>query len=397
MGQLFVIFAGKLENNKKMKTTTPFFLITLLLLFSNTIFCNPITNAQVPKTGNASETALSDYRNFTVVDDFEEGVDMWWQPEFSGSTMGIMIEDDEGNLLTYRAHETGIVNPHTGSTGSMQLAFVWDDDIEWIEPAPNGTHSHFIRVFFPTVYSMEPERRFEPGQALEVFIYGDGSENRMRLMVRDGITQLEGSPWQIIDWTGWRRFTWDYNDVANVVGWVTGDGEMTEGEPFFFDSFQVTRNESGTTTEGVLYLDDLRIVDPFNVAFDIIDADGTEVITINGAQHDAGVTDFELFPGEYQFTVIKTGYQTYSGSFEVEDSDLFIEVLLTPSLDGQMPGDANCDGLVNVLDVIVLANYFTGNEPDPFCFENADVNGDGAINVMDIVLTIDIFLGDDIY
>ncbi len=59
-----------------------------------------------------------------------------------------------------------------------------------------------------------------------------------------------------------------------------------------------------------------------------------------------------------------------------------------------IPGDANCDGVVNVLDVISSANYFVGNEPDPFCFENADVNGDGAINILDIILTIEIFLGD---
>ncbi len=59
-----------------------------------------------------------------------------------------------------------------------------------------------------------------------------------------------------------------------------------------------------------------------------------------------------------------------------------------------IPGDANCDGLFNVLDVITTANYFVGNQPHPFCFENADVNGDGAIYVMDIILTIDIFLGD---
>ena len=376
-----------------MKTTTTFFLTSLFLLFSNTIFCSHYNDAQRHKTSVASETALTYYRNFTVIDDFNDGVDMWWQPEFSGSTIGIIIEDDEGNPLTYRAHETDIVNPHTGSTGSMKLAFIWDDDIEWIEPAPNGIASHFIRVVFPTVYSMEPERRFEPGQALEVFIYGDDSGNRMRLMVRDGINQLEGSPWQIIDWTGWRRFTWDYNDVANVIGWVTGDGVMTEGEPFFFDSFQLTRNEAGTTTEGVIYLDDLRIVDPFTVAFDIIDADGSEVITINDVQYDAGITDFGLFPGDYQFSVEKPGYQIYTGSFVVDDTGLNIEVVLTPSDDGQMPGDANCDGTVNVLDIITMVHYYAGNDPEPFCFDNADVNGDGVINVMDIILTSEIFAG----
>ena len=63
--------------------------------------------------------------------------------------------------------------------------------------------------------------------------------------------------------------------------------------------------------------------------------------------------------------------------------------------DGELPGDANCDGAVNVLDVITISQYFIGYELNPFCFENADVNGDGAINVLDIVLTVDIFADDD--
>jgi hypothetical protein len=58
-----------------------------------------------------------------------------------------------------------------------------------------------------------------------------------------------------------------------------------------------------------------------------------------------------------------------------------------------LPGDANCDEEVNVLDVITTINYILGNNPQPFCFENADVNGDGIINVSDVVGTVNIILG----
>lgn len=60
-----------------------------------------------------------------------------------------------------------------------------------------------------------------------------------------------------------------------------------------------------------------------------------------------------------------------------------------------IPGDANCDGVVNVLDIITIANYFIGLDPDPFCFENADVNGDGVINVLDLIGVAEIFSGDN--
>lgn len=57
------------------------------------------------------------------------------------------------------------------------------------------------------------------------------------------------------------------------------------------------------------------------------------------------------------------------------------------------PGDANCDGIVNVLDVVVMSSFINGQNPQPFCFDNADLNLDGLVNVLDVVLTINIFLG----
>ena len=142
--------------------------------------------------------------NFTWIDDFEEGVALWWNPEGAGQSTGLIIEDDDGNLVTYRAHETEIVNPATGSTGSMKLAVVWDTDVEWFEPTAAGSQSHYIRLYMPPGGANVPERRFYPGQALEIFVHGDGSNNRFKLMVRDGVNQLEGSQWFPIDWTGWK-------------------------------------------------------------------------------------------------------------------------------------------------------------------------------------------------
>lgn len=61
-------------------------------------------------------------------------------------------------------------------------------------------------------------------------------------------------------------------------------------------------------------------------------------------------------------------------------------------IESVIPGDANCDGEVNVLDVITIVQYFVGLDPDPFCFDNADVNGDGVINILDAIGTVDIFM-----
>ena len=57
-----------------------------------------------------------------------------------------------------------------------------------------------------------------------------------------------------------------------------------------------------------------------------------------------------------------------------------------------LPGDANCNGAVNVIDVLSTINYILEHNPQPFCFDNADVNGDGIVNLMDVIGTIGIII-----
>lgn len=270
---------------------------------------------------------VKDIQNFIYIDDFETDVSLWWTPQGSGSTAGIILEDDEGNLVTYNAHETTIVNPATGSTGSMKLAIQWNNAIAY-----GGTPTHLVRQHMPAGNANIPEKRFQPGQALEVFIYGDGSGNRFRFMTRDGIPQLEGSKWISIDWTGWKRITWDYNKPENVMGWVNGNGQM-EGVNFYFDSFQITKDADGTTQSALLYFDDLRIVDPFDVNFNITNGNGSEVISIDNVVYEAGVTNFSFFPGEYQYFVQRDGFITSIGTFEVDDQDVTVDVTLQAGSD----------------------------------------------------------------
>ncbi len=67
-------------------------------------------------------------------------------------------------------------------------------------------------------------------------------------------------------------------------------------------------------------------------------------------------------------------------------------VFVQGHIPGSLPGDANIDGVVDVLDVITIMDYFLGNAPDPFCFENADVNQDGVIDVLDAIGTVNIYI-----
>ncbi|MDZ4204700.1 MAG: CARDB domain-containing protein [Bacteroidales bacterium] len=63
------------------------------------------------------------------------------------------------------------------------------------------------------------------------------------------------------------------------------------------------------------------------------------------------------------------------------------------TLPGILLGDANCNGTVNVLDIITMINYIMDLNPAPFCFQNADVNGDANVNVLDVIGVINIIMG----
>jgi len=58
------------------------------------------------------------------------------------------------------------------------------------------------------------------------------------------------------------------------------------------------------------------------------------------------------------------------------------------SCEYNITGDINLDGLVNILDIVIIANMILGNEFQ----ESADLNGDGTLNILDIVQIVNIVL-----
>jgi len=286
--------------------------------------------------------AQGDENPFRPIADFDapEGVNFFRDPGGSGQTTGVIFQNEDLEYITYRSHNVETVNPATESIGSMELGIVWNlsDTLEWFEPTAGGFASHYVRLWSEPGNANVDGKRFLPGQAIEVYLYGDGKGNRFRFMVRDALFNLEGSEWITVDWTGWKRLTWDYNDAANVFGWVNGNGEMdlnAEGAGhFYFDSFHITRDVDGTTEDVLFYFDDLRIVEAkFDVDFNIAGADGSEVVSIEGVTYDQGQTDFQYFPGEYEFFVQKDGFLTYNGTFMVDDQGITVDVTLDAGTD----------------------------------------------------------------
>ena len=62
-----------------------------------------------------------------------------------------------------------------------------------------------------------------------------------------------------------------------------------------------------------------------------------------------------------------------------------------PESNESMLGDMNDDGLVNVLDVVLLVNSIL-NGDSTNDYPQADLNEDGLLNVLDVVLIVNIIL-----
>ena len=54
-----------------------------------------------------------------------------------------------------------------------------------------------------------------------------------------------------------------------------------------------------------------------------------------------------------------------------------------------LQGDINGDGVINILDIVQLANMILSDDYQ----ESADLNGDGSLNILDIVQLVNIILG----
>ncbi len=59
----------------------------------------------------------------------------------------------------------------------------------------------------------------------------------------------------------------------------------------------------------------------------------------------------------------------------------------------QSLGDANRDNSVNIVDALLIAQYYVGLGPSPFYTEQADVNCDGSISIVDALVVAQYYVG----
>jgi N-acetylmuramoyl-L-alanine amidase len=202
----------------------------------------------------------------TLIDSFD-ALANWWEPAASGSTTGIDA------IYTGRNINTTVIHRSLESTASLQLNYGWDTQAA----AP------YIRFYLPPTATQNQER-FNASHHLQIYMFGDGSGNQFRFVIRDGENQLEAGPWVTIDWVGWKLVTWD---LANqpATGWVNGNGVL-EGTNFYMDGLHF-RYVTGALERGSLYFENLQFVSP-----------GTRQFTSTFSESFETYPDFttEIFP-----------------------------------------------------------------------------------------------------
>lgn len=205
------------------------------LSFSGTI-SDTVGNSLGSDVVRGFPTGDQDIIDEISIDDFESGINSWWEPAQSGSSEGFVAEETSVEV------SNSIANLLTNSSEAMRVNYGWD----------TTSNAHLIRE-----YRSSSAPKFGSDKVLQAYVFGDGSGNQFRFMVRDGNNQLEGSQWFDIDWMGWKLVSWNLAE-DEVVGWANGNGELNGN--LYVDSFQLTYVDGAEVTGFVLF-DDLRAVE----------------------------------------------------------------------------------------------------------------------------------------
>ena len=137
------------------------------------------------------------------------------------------------------------------------------------------------------------------------------------------------------------------------------------------------------------------VAHPFHihdVQFYILDRNGTpppenergrkDVVLVKQMETVRFIAKFEDFANE------EVPYMYHCHMLQHEDDGLMGQFIVEGE-EEILTGDVNGDELVNILDIITIANIVLDGQYD----EAADINNDGSVNILDIVALVNIILG----
>jgi hypothetical protein len=191
-------------------------------------------------------TADQTYKTPTMIDNFQS-VAGWFSlsPTSSGQNAGLLTG-------TSSALSNDIYYPWGTNTSSRRINYVFD---------PDFTGTHFIRDYCsasaPVTVAVTPSTR------LQSFVFGDGSENKIRFCIRNDVNGTGGylaNEFVTIDWYGWRLIEWDLTAEPGIKV-LTDAGDPPPRGNIRIDSYQWNYNKDVGNAEGTIWFDELRFVE----------------------------------------------------------------------------------------------------------------------------------------
>jgi len=189
-------------------------------------------------TAHPRETTLT-----TVLDNFNTMSTAWWQPNGSGSTLGI-------NTDTTRISIDTNILATAQNTGSFRLNYLWsEEDV-----------TRRIRI-----HNTATTPKFSKDNIVQFYLFGDGSHTKLAIALRNGAS---GAFWTNvpieIDWVGWKLVNWDLtaDPFDNWAALGTGTSDMPEGNNLNLSAIRVEPApvEYLVFTPSTLWLSQLQVV-----------------------------------------------------------------------------------------------------------------------------------------
>ena len=166
---------------------------------------------------------------------------------------------------------------------------------------------------------------------------------------------------------------------ATVPYYTPYDGSFSISESIEY--FSISNGLTVETMEEVpnIYINDFTTVEKY---------------TYSSPNHNVEFIHFKVDGGGHQwfgsqlgdYMIADLGYNNHDINANDELIDFFLNYRLSDF--DMIAGDVNGDGVLNILDVVMIVNIILTNETN----SSADYNGDGEVNILDIVSMVQLIL-----
>jgi len=372
--------------------------------------------------------------NITYLIDNDLNVVNEWDNECIPASMGYLQPD---STLIYPCRQDDYVLDGVAAAGGRIIHYDWDGTILWdwqcdweyqlhhdIEITPDG---NILAV------AMEDIDGFRPDVVLEIEPDGLNGANLVWVWkVSEHMSEELDNPYTFYTHAGYNQSDWNHfnavslNEYGNILlssrNWCEiyiiergGHGDLLYrwGNPQNYNGVgeQVFHAQHGVNQIPIGYPGEGNIMVFNNMNIQGQQEDGNSVIV-------EFTPNFETLEGEIVWTFEEDFYSPkQSGAFRLPNGNTFVSVsrdgdMFEVTYDGEIVwehqadglnraqkygmdyfnilGDVNSDGIINILDVVIIVGYILEN----LHISNADVNDDGLVNVLDIVVLIGIILND---